>query len=212
MRPETRSERRVVTEPVMGPRRPPGRVVLVMTMVAAMLALAGPATAGWENGSADPQGPIERFTTDGGISWIDSEDGLVALAGPPLELGCFGLGFDDLEGQTQVVTLPAGEVIYLSKDVDIPVQVYAGTSIGALCEQVHAGETVEPLASGVARALATDNDPTVELRRASTFSVRANGRLITPDGDACAFTAVFRAQVDKDGDFRLLREDVGLTC
>jgi hypothetical protein len=207
-----RSERRAVTEPVEDPRRPLARAVLVLAMVAAMLAMAGPASAGWENGSADPEGPIDRFTTDGGIAWIDSEDALVALAGPPLELGCFGLGFEDLEGQTQVVSLPVGELILLSKDVDIPVRVYAGTSIGALCEQVYAGETVEPLASGIARALATDNDLTVELSRASTYSVRANGRLVGPDGHACTFTAVFRAQVDRDGGFRLLREDIGLTC
>lgn len=160
----------------------------------------------------DPPGPVSRFTSPFAVAYVDPADGLVALGGPPPELGCFGLGFEDNLADFQMVELPSGAVKFLVRDVDQPIFLYEASSIEEICEAVFAGEIPEPLATGMVRVVANDNDVFVSGGRTNAFGDTATGTLLDGDGDACHFTGQFRAQVTRSGEFRLLIEDIHSTC
>lgn len=183
-------------------------------ITAALVSFAAtPAVAaeGIDQAPEDPAGAVERIDNVFAFAYADAEAGLVALGGPPPEEGCFGEGFDDT-GTDQVVTTPSGAVVVLGKDTDQPMQVYAGTSIEDVCDRVVAGEPVELLASGVARLVVTDNDRDVSATRTNSFQNSATGRLRTPAGDSCSFRAAFHGLIDREGEFRELRQEVALRC
>lgn len=187
--------------------------VLVVGLV---LMIAGPAAAGFDNGPQDPPGPVERFQSPFAVDYVDVDDGLVALGGPPPEQGCRGESFEDNVANVQEVRLPNGVIVSLVQDDDMPMRVYAASSIGEICDAVLAGESVEPLASGTVRTVRTDNDleasATPGGTRTNAFGDHSSGQLSTPAGESCRFSGVFRAQITRDDEFRLLKLDVTLRC
>ena len=94
---------------------------------------------------------------------------LVALGGPPPELGCFGLGFEDNLGEFQIIELPGGPVKALIRDDDMPMFLYAASSTDELCEAVEGGVIPEPIATGTVRVVLNDNDVDVSLTRTNSF-------------------------------------------
>ena len=160
----------------------------------------------------DPPGPVSRFTEPFAVAFFDPADGLVALGGPPPELGCFGLGFEDNLADFQIVELPSGPVKLLIHDVDMPIFLYAASSIDEICDAVFAGAIPEPLATGTVRVVVNDNDLDVSGTRTNSFGNSATGTLRRADGTRCHFSAVFRALITRDGEFRLLKEDINSNC
>lgn len=177
--------------------------------VGLLLIGASPATA---DPPSDPPGPVSRSIEPFAVAVVDPADGLVALGGPPPELGCFGLGFDENLADVLIVELPSGPIKILLHDVDMPMQLYAASSIDEICEAVFDGVIPEPLATGTVRVVFNDNDAEASLTRTNAFGFTANGRLERPDGTACHFSGVFRAQISKEDEFRILKEDITSNC
>lgn len=185
------------------------RITTGIAAVGLAVGLAGPAAAGAP--PDDPAGPVTRYEADLSRAYVDVDDGLVALGGPPPEDGCFGIGFDG-DGQWQEIELPNGVVVTMAKDDDQAMYLYEGASIGDVCDQVSAGETPELLASGTVRVRLNDNDSFVSGTRANVWGDFAVGQLVTPDGQTCQFAGRSRYRVTPNGDFKVLREDITLTC
>ena len=179
--------------------------------LAAGLWLIGTGPAGADP-PEDPPGPVSRFTESFAVAYEDSADGLVALGGPPPELGCFGLGFEDNLADFQIVELPSGPVKILIHDVDMPIFLYAASSIDEICDSVFGGVIPEPIATGTVRVVLNDNDVDVSLTRTNAFGHTATGTLQRADGTTCHFSAMFRALITKEGEFRLLNEDINSNC
>jgi hypothetical protein len=201
--------------PVLDATRPQRAVrftrgLIVLLVAAAVWALGAPA-AGAEP-PEDPPGPVSRSTQPFAVAYEDPADGLVALGGPPPELGCFGLGFEDNLADFQELQLPSGPMKVLIRDIDQPMFLYQASSIDEICEAVFAGEVPEPLATGTVRVVANDNDVFVSGTRNNAFGHTATGTLLDAAGNPCHFTGQFRAQITVTGEFRLLREDIHLTC
>ena len=182
----------------------------LMTLVVAIL-LAGAAQASAAP-PEDPPGPVSRVTEPFGVAFEDPADQLVALGGPPAELGCFGLGFEDNLAEIQVVELPSGPVKVLVRDDDMPIFLYSAASIDEICEAVVGGATVEPIATGTVRVVLNDNDVDVTLTRTNAFGYTAKGTLERADGTACAFSATFRALITRQGEFRVVVSDIRSNC
>jgi hypothetical protein len=182
----------------------------VITLAVGLL-LAGAAPTGAAP-PEDPPGPVSRFTEPFAVAFFDPADGLVALGGPPPELGCFGLGFEDNLAEFQIVELPSGPVKVLIRDDDMPIFLYAASSIDEICEAVFGGVIPEPIATGTVRVVLNDNDLDVSLTRTNAFGYTATGTLERADGTACAFSATFRALITKQGEFRVLVEDIHSNC
>ena len=185
------------------------RFVLVMLAVGMLLAGAAQASAAPPD---DPPGPVSRVTEPFGVAFEDPADQLVGLGGPPAELGCFGLGFEDNLGEFQIIELPGGPVKALIRDDDMPMFLYAASSIDEICEAVVGGATVEPIATGTVRVVLNDNDVDVSLTRTNVFGYTAKGTLERADGTACAFSATFRGLITREGEFRVLVSDIRSNC
>ena len=185
------------------------RFVLITLAVGMLLAGAAQASAAPPE---DPPGPVSRFNEPFAVSFEDPADQLVALGGPPPELGCFGLGFEDNLAEFQIVELPSGPVKALIRDDDMPIFLYAASSTGELCEAVFGGTIPEPIATGTVRVVLTDNDVDVSLTRTNAFGYTATGTLERADGTACAFSATFRALITQQDEFRVLVEDIHSNC
>lgn len=185
------------------------RITTGIAAVALVVGLAGPAVAG--DRPDDPPGPVTRYEADLARAYLDIDDGLVALGGPPPEDGCYGNGFD-ADGQWQEIELPSGAIVTTAKQEDQAMYVYEGLSIADVCSQVYAGETPELLASGTVRVRLTDNDSSVSGTRGNAWGDFAVGQLSTPDGQTCQFVGRSRYRFTPNGEFRQLREDITLTC
>jgi hypothetical protein len=183
---------------------------LALLALAAALCLIAAGQAGADPPD-DPPGPVSRFTDVFATVYVDPADGLVALGGPPAEEGCFGLGFDDI-ADFQIVELPSGPVKLLVRDVDQPMSLYEASTIDEVCEAVFAGMTPEPLASGVVRVVVSDNDTEASLTRTNAFGDMSTGTLQRADGTDCQFSGRFRAIITKEGEFRILKEDITSNC
>jgi hypothetical protein len=182
----------------------------VITLAVGLL-LTGAAPAGAAP-PEDPPGPVIRFAEPFAVAFVDPADELVALGGPPPELGCFGLGFEDNLAEFQIVELPSGPVKVLIRDDEMPIFLYAVSSIDELCESVFDGAIPEPIATGTVQVVLTDNDADVSLTRANAFGYTATGTLVRADGTGCRFSATFRALITKEDEFRLLVEDIHSNC
>jgi hypothetical protein len=187
------------------------RFALMLITLAVGLSLAGAAPAGAAPPD-DPPGPVSRSTEPFAVALDDPADQLVALGGPPPELGCFGLGFEDNLAEFQVVELPSGPVKVLVRDDDMPIFLYAASSTDELCEAVFGGAIPEPIATGTVRVVLNDNDVDVSLTRTNSFGFTAKGTLERADGTACAFSATFRALITREGEFRVLVSDIRSNC
>lgn len=185
------------------------RFALITLATGLLLAGAAPTGAAPPE---DPPGPVSRFTEPFAVAFFDPADGLVALGGPPPELGCFGLGFEDNLAEYQFVELPSGPVKVLIRDDDMPIFLYAASSEDEICEAVFGGAIPEPIATGTVRVVVNDNDLDVSLTRTNAFGGTATGTLERADGTACAFSATFRALITKEGEFRVLVEDIHSNC
>jgi hypothetical protein len=187
-----------------------------MRRFALMTLVVGLSLAGAAQASAappeDPPGPVSRFTEPFAVSFEDPADQLVALGGPPPELGCFDLGFEDNLAEFQIVELPSGPVKALIRDDDMPIFLYAASSTDELCEAVFGGAIPEPIATGTVRVVLNDNDVDVSLTRTNAFGFTATGTLERADGTACAFSATFRALITRQDEFRVLVSDIRSNC
>jgi hypothetical protein len=186
------------------------RFVLITLVVG--LSLVGAAAPAGADPPEDPPGPVIRFTDSFAVSLEDPADQLVALGGPPPELGCFGLGFEDNLGEFQIIELPGGPVKALIRDDDMPMFLYAASSTDELCEAVFDGVIPEPIATGTVRVVLNDNDVDVSLTRTNSFGFTAKGTLERADGTACAFSATFRALITREGEFRVVVSDIRSNC
>ena len=160
----------------------------------------------------DPPGPVSRFTEPFAVAFVDVADGLVALGGPPPELGCFGLGFEDNLADFQIVELPSGPVKVLAHDADMPIFLYEASSIEEICELVFEGVIPEPIAAGVVRVVLNDNDRDVTGTRTNSFGSAATGTLQDSDGNPCRFSGTFRALITREFEFRVVNEGITTTC
>ena len=185
------------------------RLALITFVAGFSLAAATPAAAAPPQ---DPPGPVVRFTDAFAVAFQDPADQLVALGGPPPELGCFGLGFEDNLGEFQIVELPSGPVKLLARDDDMPIFLYAASSIDELCEAVEGGTIPEPIATGTVRVVGNDNDLDVSLTRANAFGFTATGTLERADGTTCRFAATFRGLITQSDEFQVLVEDIHTNC
>jgi hypothetical protein len=187
------------------------RRFVLITLAVGLLVVGTAAQAGAAPPD-DPPGPVSRFTEPFGVAFEDPADQLVALGGPPAELGCFGLGFEDNLAEFQIVELPSGPVKVLVRDDDMPIFLYAASSIDELCEAVDGGVIPEPIATGTVRVVLNDNDADVSLTRTNAFGYTAKGTLERTDGTACAFSATFRALITQEDEFRVLVADIRSNC
>jgi hypothetical protein len=185
------------------------RFAMIMLVMGLLLAGAAPTGAAPPE---DPPGPVSRFTEPFAVALFDPADGLVALGGPPPELGCFGLGFEDNLAEFQIVELPSGPVKVLVRDDDMPIFLYAASSFDEICEAVRGGAIPEPIATGTVRVVLNDNDVDVSLTRTNAFGYTATGTLERADGTTCAFSATSRALITKQDEFRVLVENIRSNC
>jgi len=184
----------------------------ILITLAVGLWLVGAAAPAGAAPPEDPPGPVIRFTEPFAVSLDDPADQLVALGGPPPELGCFGLGFEDNLGEFQIIELPSGPVKALIRDDDMPMFLYAASSTDELCEAVFGGAIPEPIATGTVRVVLNDNDVDVSLTRTNAFGFTAKGTLERADGTACAFSATFRALITQEDEFRVLVSNIRSNC
>ena len=175
---------------------------------AAMLIAAIAAPAAADHGGPDDSGVVHRGHYPFGMAFIDSEAGLVALGGPPPELGCIGEGFEEADF-TEVVT-PAGAVKILIHDTET-FWIYQAGSIDEVCEAVFT-TGINPIAVAEnSKVVYTDNFDNYEPgSRSNRFGGNANGTAYDADGNAWSFHGNQKLLLDKDGDFTLLSETVKL--
>jgi hypothetical protein len=162
----------------------------------------------------DSSGIVVRFDDVFVVGYQDPADGLVAIAGPPLELLCQGLGLDEFFTEIQVADTPSGAVTFHVRVADIPIHVYRGSSIGELCDEVLAGGTLDLVGSGAGRVTGNDNDLFVSESRTNSWGDALTGTVTSADGTRWSVAAAFRQLVEgtEDGQCicRTIREDVTL--
>ena len=185
-----------------------GRATLLAGLVLLLVvAMAAPASADFSNGPSAP-GVVVRYDSLVGAWLEDAEAELVALLGPPAEEFCLFEGFD--EGVIQNVETPAGPIIH-HFDVVLDTWIYEASNLWELCDELSASGAVEPLAIGEARMVVTQNYWNYEPgSRSGASTISANGVVYDADGDTWNFHGHESSQVDRDGNFRLLKSTVKL--
>jgi hypothetical protein len=185
-------------------------VSLAVGLFLAATALPGVAGAG----SPPASGVIVRFDEIVLVAYEDPTDELVALTGPPAELGCLGLGFEDYFSRVQAATTPSGAIVVTARVDEVPVYVYRSSSIADICDAVVANESPGLLARGAVRFTHTDNDFLVSETRMNAFGDSATGIVVDETGGKWAFAAVFRSLVEpSEGDdcaCRIVKQDITL--
>ena len=156
----------------------------------------------------DESGRVVRIELPFGVAYEDAADGLVALGGPPAELGCLGEGFEDVPHQG--VVMPNGVVNLLVKDVDQAFYIYEASSINEVCESVYAGNIPEPILTGSARVVATDNDAFGAGRNTNSWGSSTNGTVYDAEGNPWHFNASIRLQFSEKRGFRIVHESINL--
>lgn len=154
----------------------------------------------------DPPGAPVYVDAPIGINFEDPADGLVALGGPPPELGCIGQGFEDVPHL--VVFTPAGPLKILVEEADQPYRLYAASSVDEICDSVSQGNVPVPIVVGTGRIVYTDNDVFVFGPGANTFGGTVTGTVYEPNGEPWRFTATMRFLITPKGDFRTLNENI----
>jgi hypothetical protein len=182
----------------------------MLKKIAIFAALATAATSTWANFSNGPEesGVVFRFNFPFGLGLQDPEAGLVALGGPPPELGCLGLGFEP--ENHQIIVTPAGPIKALIHVDDHPFFIYAASTIGEVCEAALT-TGIEPIAVGYAKVRFNDNFINFEPgSRANPFGGQANGTVYDSDGNPWEFHGNLKLMIDKGGNFRVITETVRL--
>ena len=185
-------------------------VSLATGTLLAAIAFPGVLTASAPSSS----GLVVRFEDNWFVGYRDAADQLVAMTGPPAELGCHGLGFDDYVTEAQWVETPPGAVVlHIHRDA-MPVWIYRASLFAEVCEAVLASAEPDLVASGTVRFEINDNDLFVSETRTNAFGDRATGTVAGADGSLWSFTGVFRALIapseGDDCECRVVREDVTL--
>ena len=185
-----------------------GRVTLLAGLILLLVvAMAAPASADFSNGPSAP-GVVIRYDSLGGAWLEDAEAGLVALLGPPAEEFCLFQGFDWVVVQN--VETPAGPIIH-HFDMVLDVWIYEASNLWELCDELSVSGAVEPLAVGEARMVVTQNYWNYEPRsRPDVLTISANGIVYDADGDTWNFHGHESSELDRDGNFRLLKSTVKL--
>ena len=153
--------------------------IAIPTLVAACLIfLSSPRTALAGSGAV-----VVRFQDQVGFFIVDQAQGLMSFHGTSLTFAQIcaggGLSFEDLD--IQLVATPSGPLHLLFTGEDHPVVIYP---IAALPDPHHVGpgdcpilSTLQPLASGRARLVRTDNDLTLAGKGANAYGWTCNGTL-----------------------------------
>lgn len=181
------------------------RILSTLATVALVVSGGGAAAA---TSPDDPPGPVERFDREVYPAWMG--DGLVALAGPLPQQGCFGEGFEP-NGREQVIWLKNGVVVSSGSAV-ASLRIWAAASIDEICETVYAGGTPELIAEGTVRVRFGDNDAAGSRTRGNPYGYHAVGELTTPEGQRCRFLGRFHVVVTPDGEVRVLEDSFALRC
>jgi hypothetical protein len=161
---------------------------------------------------------VVRFQDQVGFFIVDEAEGLMSFHGTSLTFAQIcaggGLSFEDLD--LQLVATPSGPLHLLFTGDDHPVVVYP---IAALPDPHHVGpgdcpilSTLQPIASGRARLVRTDNDLTLSGRGANAFGWTCNGTLTeTATGAPTQYSETVRAvQVPGAADPREIKTAIRL--
>lgn len=182
----------------------------MLKKIAVIAVLAAAGTSAWASFSNGPEqsGIVFRFNFPFGFGLQDPEAGLVALGGPPPELGCLGLGFEP--ENHQIVVTPVGPIKLLIHDDEQPFFIYAASTIGEVCEAALT-TGIEPIAVGYAKVRFNDNFIGYQPgSRANPFGGQANGTVYDGDGNPWQFHGSLKLLIDRDGNFRVIKETVRL--
>ena len=188
---------------------------LTVSMVAGLLlaALALPGTI--SAGRPAESGIVVRFDLLGAsVGYEDPADELVAVTGPPAELGCNGLGFDDFFTEVQAADTPPGAIVIVAHEDETPLYVYRASGFAELCDAVAANEPLTLIGTGTARFNHTDNDWFGSETRWNAFGNSATGSIVDDGGTVWSFSAIWRVLVEpSEGDecvCRVVQEDITL--
>lgn len=179
-------------------------LVTLLALLIAPLALAG---GGFGNGPENPGPIVFRFDDTAGFFLSDFKSGLgVAHGGDVVEFCQTGsTEFDPV--LVQLVDVPDDfdrAIVHLVGD-DMPTTVWPFPDFD--CELF---TTVDPIATGTADLIYTDNDVDVSNNpNANSFGLSAHGKVTTDGGEELNLSTHSRAII-KDGDFTLLTEKVNL--
>ena len=172
-------------------------------------AFAAITTSAWANFSNGPgqAGSVFRFNFPFGVALQDTEAGLVALGGPPPELGCLGEGFE--EANIQLVFTPTGPIKLLLHDVE-QFYIYEAASIDDVCEAA-LSTGIAPLAVGYANVFANDNFDNYEPGdRSNPFGGNTNGTVYDAEGSPWEFHGNLKLFIDREGNFEVIKETIRL--
>jgi len=186
-------------------------VSIVGGLLLAAIAFPGTISAGRQAES----GIVVRFDLLGAsVGYEDPADQLVAVTGPPAELGCKGLGFDEFFTEVQAVGTPPGAVVIVAHEDETPLYVYRASGFAELCDAAVANEPLTLLGTGTARFIATDNDWFGSETRWNAFGNGATGTIVDDEGTMWSFSAIWRVLVEpSEGDeclCRVVHEDITL--
>jgi uncharacterized protein YaiE (UPF0345 family) len=182
------------------------RMMILGAAAALLAAIAAPAAA--DHGGPDDSGVVHRGHYPFGMAFQDSEAGLVALGGPPPELGCIGEGFENAE--IMEVATPAGAIKVLIRDTET-FYIYEAGSIDEVCEAA-LSTGIDPIAVAMdSKVVFTDNFVNYEPGHiGNPFGGNANGTAYDEDGNAWNFHGNQKFMLDKDGNFTLISDTVKL--
>jgi uncharacterized protein YaiE (UPF0345 family) len=182
------------------------RMMILGAAAALLAAIAAPAAA--DHGGPDDSGVVHRGHYPFGMAFQDSEAGLVALGGPPPELGCIGEGFENAE--IMEVATPAGAIKVLIRDTET-FYIYEAGSIDEVCEAA-LSTGIDPIAVAMdSKVVFTDNFVNYEPGHiGNRFGGNANGTAYDEDGNAWNFHGNQKFMLDKDGNFTLISDTVKL--
>lgn len=178
-------------------------LVIAGLLAAFMMVGAVPAIANFGNGPDSP-GIVERFEEPGLALWFD--DGLIVAANVN-SIADLCAGNLAEPWNFQDVNLPGGVTLGILQGDDVPLVVFPDGDEEVVCADP---DNWPVIATGVGDVRVTDNDINVSGTRLNAFGVRVNGSVVDGDGGEWNLQAVFRAQINRDFDFKLIREDIHL--
>ncbi|HEX5589473.1 MAG TPA: hypothetical protein VFX65_04185 [Candidatus Limnocylindrales bacterium] len=186
-------------------------VSLAAGLLLAAVAMPGAINAGRPAESAI----VVRFDLLGAsVGYEDPADELVAVTGPPAELGCAGLGFDEFFTEVQAVDTPPGAIVLVANEDETPLYVYRASGFAELCAAVASNQPLTIVGTGTARFSHTDNDWLGSETRWNAFGNSATGSIVDNGGTVWSFSAVWRVVIEpSEGDeclCRVVQENITL--
>lgn len=179
-------------------------LVALLTLLIVPLALAG---GGFGNGPENPGPIVFRFDDVGGFHMADFKSGLGVIHGGDVVEFCQtgSTEFDPILVQEVDVPDDFDRIINQVVGNDMPTTVWPFPVFD--CGLF---TTVDPIATGTADLINTDNDVNVsDNPNANSFGLSSHGKVTTDGGEELNLHTHFRAII-KDGEFTLLTEKVNL--